>query len=142
MRRGDVVKGRGAFYDTSVLTAFLFGEEDRFEIFREVLEKHVTRAISIISIHEIHACCLKFGVEERFAGLKEILHKLFKIVLLDQGACIEASYMRKVHELPEIDSLMLATAVRGGYGHFYTFDRDFEKLNGNKLGATVIHYLG
>jgi len=76
MRRGDVVRGRGAFYDANVLIAFLFREEDRFEIAREVLEKHVARAISIVSIHEVHAHCLKFGVEDRFAELKGILHRL------------------------------------------------------------------
>lgn len=141
MRRGDVVRGRGAFYDTNVLIAFLFREEDKFEIAREALKKRATRAISIISIHEIHVYCLKFGVEDRFTRLKEMLYRLFKIVPLKQDACIKASYMRKVHELPEIDALILATAVCRGYGHFYTFDRDFKKLNGNRLEATVIHYL-
>jgi len=48
--------------------------------------------------------------------------------------------MRKVHEFLEIGALMLATAVRGDTP--ISTLRDFEKLDGDELGATVIHYLG
>jgi len=136
-----VAKGKGAFYDTNVLVAFLFREEGGFETASKALKKHAARAISVISIHEIHAYCLKFSVEDRFTKLKNMLHKLFKITPLDQNACIKASHIRKTHKLPEVDALILATAVHGGFNHFYTFDRDYAELDGSKLEATVIHYL-
>ena len=57
---------------------------------------------------------IRFGVEERFTGVKKALHKLFKIVPLTQGTCIKASHLRRTYGLPEVDALILATAVTEG----------------------------
>ncbi|RLG63798.1 hypothetical protein DRO21_05270 [archaeon] len=66
------------FYDTNVLIAYLFREENRFNIARNILIRHATRALSIISIHEIHMFSVKLGVEAKFLEIKALLHKLFK----------------------------------------------------------------
>jgi len=124
------------------LIAYLFREEGRFEIAREVLKKHVVKALSIISIHEIHMFSIKLGVEEKFLKVKEFIHKLFRIEPLEQDVCIRASYLRKEFSPPEVDSLILATAIHFKYNHFYTFDKDFEKLNNKVIEKTIVHYLG
>ncbi len=72
---------KSAFYDTNLLIAYLLKEEDRFEAAKQALKRHALKAISIITIHEIHMYSVRLGVEERFAKSKEMLHKLFKITL-------------------------------------------------------------
>jgi len=135
-----VREGRG-FYDTNVLIAYLFKEENRFDVAKDVLRKHTTRALSIISIHEIHMYSIKFGVENKFLEVKTLLHKLLRIEPLNQDICFKASHLRKTYKLPEIDSLVLATAVCLKYKHFYTFDKDFKELNNNVIEETLVHYL-
>ncbi len=53
------------FYDSNILTAYLFDEEGRSDAARHVLKKHSLKAISM---HEIHMYSIRFGVEERFIG--------------------------------------------------------------------------
>jgi len=84
---------------------------------------------------------VRFNVEDKFSGIKNLLYRLFKVVPPDQDVCIRATYIRRSYKLPEVDSLILATAVQGGYTHFYTFDDDFEELDGKRIENTVIHYL-
>ncbi|MCD6095346.1 MAG: PIN domain-containing protein [Thermoprotei archaeon] len=130
-----------AFYDTNILIAFLFREEERFNVAKRVLESHVVRAMSIISLHEIHLYSIRFDVEAKFFKIKKSLLKLFTIVPLNQEVCIKASALRISYRLPEVDSLIFATAVCNGYSHFYTFDRDFRELNGKRIERTVVHWL-
>ena len=136
-----MARGERAFYDTNVLVAYLFGEEGRFETAQRVLREHALKAISVIAVHEIHMYSVKFNVEDKFIKAKELLHKLFKIVPLNQDICLKASYIRREYRLPEVDSLILASAVHERYKHFYTFDGDFEELNGKAVEETMIHYL-
>ena len=84
---------------------------------------------------------VRYGVEDRFTKVKELMHRLFKIIPINQDVCVKASYVRRGHKLPEIDALILATAVHEKYPHFYTFDKDFEKLNNKKIEETTIHYM-
>ena len=130
-----------AFYDTNVLIAYLFREEGRFRVAEGVLRKHHLKAMSVISIHEIHVYSVRYGVEDRFAKIKELIHKLFKIIPLNQDICLKATHIRRKYNLPEIDALILATAVHEKYPHFYTFDKDFEKLNNKKIKETTVHYM-
>ncbi len=58
------------FYDSNILIVYLFKEENRFDMARKVLEKHSVRAISIISIHELHMYSVKLGVEDRFTKVQ------------------------------------------------------------------------
>lgn len=53
-----------------------------------------------------------------------------------------AARIRLERGVPEVDSLILATAVEAGYDTFYTFDVDFRRLNGETIGQTKIVYLG
>jgi len=130
-----------AFYDTNVLMAYLFREEGRFKAAESALRKHHLKAISVISMHEIHMYSVRYGVEDRFIKVKELMHKLFKILPLNQDICLKATHIRRKHGLPEVDALILATAVHEKYPHFYTFDKDFEKLNNKKIEETTIHYM-
>ena len=136
-----MVKGSKAFYDTSILIAYLFKESSRFDVAKQVLKEHLVKAISIISIHEIHMYSVKYGVEDRFISIKRLLSKLFKVVPITQEVCIRASHIRRKYRLPEIDALILASAVTEGYRHFFTFDKDFEALNNKVIEKTTIHYL-
>ena len=135
------MKSGSALYDTNVLIAYLFREEDRFNIAKRALESHIVRAISIISIHEIHLYSIKFNVEAKFLQIKELLAKLFTIAPLNQEACIKASTLRTLYKLPEVDSLILATAICNRYNHFYTFDKDFRELNNKNIEGTTVHWL-
>jgi len=130
-----------AFYDTNVLIAYLFREACRFEVAEKLLKKHASKAISIISIHEIHMYSIKFNVESKFIKIKKLLQDLFKIIPLTQEICIKASHIRRDHNIPEVDALILASAVHSAYNHFYTFDKDFEKLDNKRIGRTIIHYM-
>lgn len=136
-----MVKDDKAFYDTNVLLAYLFREENRFETARRVLKRHALKAISIISIHEIHMYSIKFNVEDKFIDVKELLHSLFKITPLHQDICIKASHIRRKYGIPEVDALILASAVYERYKHFYTFDKDFVELDNKIIGETRVHYL-
>ena len=100
-----------AFYDSNVLIAYLFEEEGRFEVARRILKNHKLRATSIIAIHEIHMYSLKYNTEKKFLQMKDILGRIFKIMPLTQEVCVRASYLRIEYGLPEVDSLILATAV-------------------------------
>ncbi len=130
----------GNFYDTNVLAAYLFKEENRFEAAKEALTRKGARGISVITVHEIHHLSLKFGVEKRFAEIKGTLDSLFRVIPLDQRACLRASEFRKLG-LPEVDALIFATAVTNGFNEFYTFDGDFEDLDGRRMSETVVRYL-
>ena len=135
------MKDESAFYDTNVLIAYLFREENRFRIAQQVLRGHASKAISIITVHEIHTYSIRFGVEGKFIKTKELLHKLLRIVPLNQDICLKASHIRKDYRLPEIDSLILASALHEKYKHFYTFDEDFKELNDKIIEETRIRYL-
>jgi len=130
-----------AFYDSNVLIAYLFGEEERFEVARKILEKHKSRATSIMAIHEIHVYSLKYGAEKKFLEIKEALNRIFKVMPLTQEVCIRASYLRMEYGLPEVDSLILATAVEAKCKDFYTFDKDFERLDERTIEETIVHYI-
>ncbi len=132
---------REALYDSNVIAAYLFREEGRYEQASWVLNKHRSRAISIISIHEIHTLSLRNGVEDRFLRIKEDLVRLFGVLELTQGICLRASRLRMKFSIPEVDSLILATALEEGLRNFYTFDRDFKDLNGKRVDGTLIHYI-
>jgi len=43
-----------------------------------------------------------------------------------------SSVLRRLEKLPEIDSLIAATAIRYNTNYFYTFDEDFTRLNNRK----------
>ncbi len=128
-------------YDSNVIAAYLFEEEGRHKGARRVLSRHHSRAISVISIHEIHTLSLRNGVEERFLRIKEDLNRLFDVLELTQGICLRASRLRMEFGIPEVDSLILATAVEERFRNFYTFDRDFKDLDGERIEETFIHYI-
>ncbi|WP_341871675.1 PIN domain-containing protein [Pyrolobus fumarii] len=71
-----------------------------------------------------------------------LLERVFKIHELARGAALTAARIRLERGVPEVDSLILATAVEAGYDTFYTFDVDFRRLNGETIGQTKIVYLG
>ena len=129
------------FYDTNVLAAFMLGEKGRFGVARRVLRACSTRGISIISIHELYVVAARRGVAGRFAEAKQLIEKAFRVHGLGQEVAVRAGEIRVEHGLPEVDSLILATAVENGYRVFYSFDADFEKLNGETVGPTRIVYL-
>ncbi len=128
-------------YDSNVIAAYLFEEEGRHKGACRVLSRHHSRAISVISIHEIHTLSLRNGVEERFLKIKENLIRLFDVLELTQGICLRASRLRMEFGIPEVDSLILATAVEERFRNFYTFDRDFKDLDGERIEETFIHYI-
>ena len=130
-----------AFYDSNVLIAYLFREEERFEVARKILGEHKLRVISIITFHEIHIYSIKHSTEKKFLKIKEALNRIFKVMPLTQGVCIRASYLRIEYGLPEVDSLILATAVEAKCKNFYTFDRDFEQLDKEMIEETIVHYI-
>ena len=137
IRNGKPQKGK-AFYDSNVLIAYLFREERRFDIAKEVLAKHSNRYMSIISIHEIGYYSRKMGTEVKFMEIKPKLSELIKPLQIDQETCIRAITLRSLEKLPEIDSLIAATAIRYNIDYFYTFDEDFTHLNNRKMQNTLI----
>ena len=130
-----------AFYNTNVLIAFLFKEEDRFPKAYRALEEHGVKALSIISIHENHSYSIRYSVENKFMEIKRLLEKLFNVISLNQDACIIASRLRFSSNLPEVDSLIFASVIASRYDVFYTFDRDFEALNGDVIGGVKVVFL-
>lgn len=134
--------GGKAFYDTNVLIAFLFKEQDRFEESREILAKHMSRASSIIALHEIYYYALKLGVVDKFLAIKSRLGELVKTEGITEDICYAASELRMKYKLPEIDSLILSTAISLHYPIFYTYDADFMKINGKRINNTLIKHLG
>ena len=131
-----------ALYDSNVLIAYLFKEENCFEVAREILSKHESRSFSIITLHEIHYYSIKYGVERDFLKIKDALTKIFRIIPLTQEICITASQLRRKYNLPEVDSIILSSAIEYSNQYFYTFDRDFKQLNLKKIKNTQIHYIG
>lgn len=129
------------FYDSNILIAYLFKEEKRFEKADKALKIHPVRAVSIITVHEIHFYSVKYHVENRFLRVKKALNRMFKILPLNQKICVKASRLRSQYGLPEIDSLILATAVSARYEEFYTLDRDFTMLNGKTVEATRVNFI-
>ncbi len=127
-----------AFYDSSILIAYLFAEEDRFHEAKKVLAKHKDRYISIISIHELGYYSRKMNVEERFLKLKPKIYQLTKTISLSQEVCIKAVQLRSIYKLPEIDALIAATAIHHNMDYFYTFDEDFTDMKGRIIQNTRI----
>jgi len=139
--RGNRVSVNAGFYDTNVLIAFLFAEKDRIDIAKKVIRKHLVKAFSIISIHELYFFSVKYGVEERFKQIKEYIEQIFKVEHLTQEICLEAARLRREYRLPEVDSLILATATINNYAYFYSFDEDFKELDNERIRNTTIYYL-
>jgi len=99
-----------ALCDSNILIAHLFSEEERFDEAKEVLAKRSLRYISIISIHEIGYYAKRMEVEEEFIKIKPKLHKFIKPLEIDQETCIQATTLRTMEKLPEVDALIAATA--------------------------------
>ena len=137
IRSGKPRKGK-ALYDSNILIAYLFREERRCDIAKEVLAEHSNRYMSIISIHEIGYYSRKMGTEIKFMEIKPKLSQLIEPLQIDQETCMHAINLRSLNKLPEIDSLIAATAIRYNIDYFYTFDQDFTQFNNRRLRNTMI----
>ena len=129
------------FYDTNVLAAFMLRERGRFETARRVLRACSVRGVSVLSIHELYVVAARRGVAERFTEAKQLIERAFKLHGITQEVSIKAGEIRLRYGIPEVDSIILATAVESGYSVFYTFDADFQKLNGETVETTRIAFL-
>jgi len=69
--------------------------------------------------------------------IKPKLSQLIKPLQIDQETCMRAQ-LRTLEKLPEIDSLIAATAIRYNLDYFYTFDDGFTRLNNRKIQNTTI----
>ena len=136
-RSGKPQRGK-ALYNSNVLIAYLFREEHRFDVAKEVLAMHSDRYMSIISVHEIGYYSKKMGTENKFMEIKPKLIQLIKPLQIDEEICMQAINLRSLEKLPEIDSLIAATAIRYNVDYFYTFDEDFTRLNNTKIRNTTI----
>ena len=70
--------------------------------------------------------------------IKSKLSQLIKPLQIDQETCMHAINLRTLEKLPEIDSLIAATAIRYNLDYFYTFDDGFTRLNNRKIQNTTI----
>ncbi len=129
------------FLDTNVLAAYIFRERNRFETARRSVKCSTVRGISIITIHELYTLAMRLGTGDRFPEAKRLIEKAFNIHPLSQEVCIKAAELRHTYRLPEVDAVILATAIVNRYSEFHTFDRDFQHINGMKLESTKIVYL-
>ncbi len=141
---GSAQRGRSrrnaCFYDTNVIAAYMLSEEERVETAEEVLEACSERGLSVITIHELVYLAIRRGLGDRLSEALMLVQSAFKIHGLGEREAIRAAGIRAEHRLPEVDSLILATAVENGYQVFYTFDSDFERLNGLRVrGTRVVH---
>ncbi|PUA32933.1 MAG: hypothetical protein B9J98_03340 [Candidatus Terraquivivens tikiterensis] len=127
-----------ALYDSNVLIAYLFREEERFHKAKGALAKHSNRYMSMISIHEIEYYSRKIGVETKFMEIKPKLYKLVRPLQVDQEVCSYAISLRDLEKLPEMDALIAATAIRYGINYLYTFDEDFARLHNRSVQGTVM----
>jgi len=130
------------FYDTDVVAAFMLGEEGRFDVAKRVLRRCSIRGVSVLSIHELLVVAERRGVGDRFAEAKQLVERAFRVHGVSQEVAIRAAMLRLEHSLPEIDAIILASAVVNGYEEFYSFDTDFQELNGRVIGSTKVVYLG
>lgn len=132
------------FLDSNVLVAYLFVEEERFKTARDILAKHRKDepAASILTVHEAHYFAIKFGVEEKFLENVGKLKVALKIEPLNQETCFKASYLRFKRSLPEVDALILASAIVNDYDRFYTFDQDFKNLHRKSVEKTKVVWMG
>ncbi len=130
------------FLDTNVLATYIFKERGRFEIARRSVKRSTIRGISVITIHELYLIAKKLNVADRFFEAKELIEKAFRVHPLSQEVCIKAAELRYSYKLPEVDALILATAIVNKYSEFHTFDNDFQHLEGSVLEGTKIVYLG
>ena len=133
--------GSRCFYDTNVVAAYILGEEERVEIAERVLRGCTARGISVITLHELAHIALKRGLEARLGEAITLLERAFKIHELTRDASLKAARIRLEYGIPEVDSLILATAVEAEYNTFYTFDADFSRLHGEVIGQTRVVYL-
>ena len=69
--------------------------------------------------------------------IKSKLSQLIKPLQIDQETYMRAQ-LRTLEKLPEIDSLIAATAIRYNLDYFYTFDDGFTRLNNRKIQNTTI----
>ena len=76
-RSGKPQRGK-ALYDSNVLIAYLFREEHRFDVAKEVLAMHSDRYTSIISVHEIDYYSKKMSTKNKFMEIKPKLIQLIK----------------------------------------------------------------
>ncbi len=129
------------FLDTNVVASYIFRERSRFETARRSVKSFSIRGISIITIHELYSLALRFGVADRFSEAKKLIEKAFRVHQLTQEVCIKAAELRQSYRLPEVDSLILATAIVNKYSEFHTFDNDFEDIDGREIEGTKIVYL-
>ena len=129
------------FYDTNVIAAYMLSEEERAEKAEEALRACMERGLSVITIHELVYLATRKGLGGKLGEALMLIKSVFRIHGLGEKEALRAAGIRAEYRLPEVDSLILATAVENGYQVFYTFDSDFRKLNGLTLGGTRIVYL-
>jgi len=138
----EKLRNASAFFDTNVVAAYVFEESNRLEIAYKVIKSFAVRGISIVSIHELYNIALRLGVASRFSEAKRLIEKAFRVHPLSQEICLKAAELRHSYKLPEVDALILATAILNNYTKFYTFDDDFRPLHGTTIQNTEIYYLG
>ncbi len=142
MRGGSRRERPRCFYDTNVLAAYMLAEEDRLEKAEKAIRSCGERGVSILAIHELAYIVLRRRLEEKLGEALLLVERVFRVHELSREAALLAARLRVEHGLPEVDALVVATAVVEGYEVFYTFDRDFEKLNDVVLDGTRVVYLG
>ncbi len=138
-RRGEL----SCFYDTNVLAAYMLAEEGRLGRAEEAIRSCSERGVSVVTLHELAYIAFKRGLGEKLEEALLLVESVFRVHGLSRDAAILAARLRVEHRLPEVDALIAATAVAEGYSVFYTFDSDFERLDGRLIGGTTrIVYLG
>ncbi len=142
MRGGSRRGGSRCFYDTNVLAAYMLAEEGRLEKAEEAIRSCGERGVSVLTLHELAYIALRRGLGEKLGEALLLVEGVFRVHGLSRDAALLAARLRVEHSLPEVDALIMATAVVEGYEVFYTFDSDFEKLNGKVLSGTMVSYLG
>lgn len=129
------------FYDTNVIAAYILNEEGRVEAAAQVLHNCSLRGASMITLHELVYLLSRRGLGDSLEDAVALVERGLRLHVLGREAAITAAQLRLRYRLPEVDSLILATAVTEGYSVFYSFDRDFAELSGKTIGSTKIHYL-
>jgi len=125
-----------------VVAAYILGEEEREETAAEALHSCTVRGASIITLHELAHILLRRSLGTRLEDVLALLERAFTLHGVTREVAVTAARLRLSHRLPEVDALILATAVEEGYDVFYSFDNDFAELDGQEIGSTTVRYLG
>jgi len=102
-------------FDTRFFVEYFYsGDDSALRRLKEDLRATRERIVSVVTIHEIYKIDLEREGREVAKLRGETIRRDFEVVDMDYELAIESAEIRRQYRIPLADSVIIATAQRGG----------------------------